>query len=421
MTPHSILILYIVFSTAEFLFESLLTVLNIRSVKRNSGTVPILFREHIDSEQYARSASYTLTNNRFSLVSSLFSWGVLLVIALSGFLGTVDRWIEGIAAHPYVRGLVYILAIALLFRIVSLPFSLYSQFVIEERFGFNKMTLSLFFIDAVKGLAVSLVISIPLVLIIFWFMDAAGTWWWLYAFGFIALFQVFISILYPLVIAPLFNKFSPLPEGALKSRIESLSQRLGFRMKGIFIMDGSKRSKHSNAYFTGLGKAKRIVLFDTLIASMSIDQIAAVLAHEIGHEKKRHVMKSMAVSLVLMLAGLWILSLLIGYGPLYKAFGFQEPVFHGILVILMFCASPFTFLFTPLFSMWSRKHEYEADRFAVRAMGEGEALKTALISLGKDNLSNLTPHPLYSFYHYSHPTLAERIRAIDRYAAESLH
>jgi STE24 endopeptidase len=230
-------------------------------------------------------------------------------------------------------------------------------------------------------------------------------------------FELVMTLLYPLVIAPLFNRFTPLPEGTLRDRILDLARRLAFRTKGIFVMDASRRSGHGNAYFTGLGPVKRIVLFDTLVSTMGEEEILAVLAHEIGHERRHHVRKSLAISIALGLAGFWVLSLLVPWTPLYEAFGFGRASSHAILVILALASGPFTFAFRPLFSLWSRRHEREADRFAVDGTGGAQGMVSALVRLSKDNLSNLTPHPWYSFYHYSHPTTAERVAALEAYAA----
>jgi STE24 endopeptidase len=278
------------------------------------------------------------------------------------------------------------------------------------------MTLGLFFIDLFKSLLISAVIAFPVLLIFFRLVETAGTFWWLYAFIVLSAIQLLLSVLYPVVIAPLFNKFTPLEEGSLKEKVRNLAEKLEFKTKGIFVMDGSKRSGHSNAYFTGLGKVKRIVLFDTLLETLNEDQIVAVLAHELGHEKLHHVIKRLAISLMLSLAGMYLVYILLDFLPLFRAFGFQETNIHGLLVILGFCSGPFTFFLKPLFTVWSRKHEFEADRFAVRAVGEAGSLKSALISLSKENLSNPVPHPLYSFYHYSHPSLGERLQGLDRAA-----
>ncbi|MDQ7053425.1 MAG: M48 family metallopeptidase [candidate division KSB1 bacterium] len=277
------------------------------------------------------------------------------------------------------------------------------------------MTWKLFIIDGLKSLVLSLVLLAPLFWGLFWFMDKTGNYWWLYAFGFLAGFQLLMVYLYPTVVAPWFNKFTPLPDGSLKEKILHLVQKVHFHTSGIFVMDGSKRSKHSNAYFTGLGRVKRIVLFDTLVDNLEEDQVVSVLAHEIGHEKKHHIKKGLALSLASMLAGLWILSLLLHYPSFFQAFGFSGPSYHAAIILFGFCSGPFTFFLTPLGSILSRKYEYEADRFAVEAMGTARGLIGALLKLSKDNLSNLTPHPLYSFYYYSHPTLAERIAAMEDY------
>jgi STE24 endopeptidase len=416
MDARIILILYVSFFLLEFLWETLLSVLNIGHVRKNSSVVPAAFAGVVEPETYKRSVSYTLTRNKFSILASIVSSAALLAVVLTGFLGFLDKAIRAIPVHPYLQGILFIFAVSLLFQLISLPFSLYSTFGIEARFGFNKMTPGLYVRDLVKGLTLSAAIAVPVLLALFWFMDKSGPLWWIWAFCAMTVFQLVMTVIYPLVIAPLFNKFAPLAEGSLRERILSLAVKLGFRTKGIFVMDGSRRSRHSNAYFTGIGRVKRIVLFDTLVNTMSEDEVLSVLAHEIGHERKNHVRKGLAVTLVMSLAGFWILSLLLPYLPLYRAFGFHQTGYHAILVLLAFCSGPFTFFLKPIGSIWSRRHEYEADRFAVEGIGSAEPMKSALIRLTRDNLSNLTPHPLYSFYHYSHPTIAERLAALDRHA-----
>jgi len=412
VTAQSVLLLYILFFAAEFLFENTLTLLNLSHVRKNSGSIPPRFRDFIDRENYERQTAYSLDRGRFALVSSICSSALVLVVVLTGLLGIVETWVLGLGLPRYIGGIAVIFIISLIFRFFGIPFSLYSQFVLEEKYGFNKMTGKLFILDFLKSLVLSAVLAFILLYSLFWFIDSAGSFWWLYAFLFIAAFQLILSVLYPLIIAPLFNKFSPLEEGSLRSKLLALAEKLSFRTKGIYVMDGSRRSKHSNAYFTGIGKTKRIVLFDTLITAMGEEQVVSVLAHEIGHEKKKHVIKRMIISLVLLFTGFFVIQLLLDAAPLFQAFGLAGPSSYGIFIILSFCASPFTFVLTPLFTAWSRKHEYEADRFAVDAVGGYEDMKKALISLSKENLSTLTPHPLYSFYHYSHPTLGERIEAM---------
>ncbi len=412
----TILILWVAFFFLEYIWETVLTVLNQANVRKNAAAVPESFKGVIDADTYARSVSYTLTRSRFGILASAVSSAAVLAVVLTGFLGMIDDAVRTIPIHPSLQGIIFIFLVSLMFQVVSLPFGLYSTFVIEARFGFNKMTPALWLKDMAKGLLLSALIGIPVLLALFWFMDRTGPLWWVWAFLAMTAFQLVMTILYPLVIAPLFNKFTPLPDGTLKERILALAQKLGFRTRGIFVMDGSRRSRHSNAYFTGIGRVKRIVLFDTLVNGMSEDEILSVLAHEIGHERKNHVRKGLVVSLVMSLAGFWILSLLLPYLPLYQAFGFHQASYQALLVLLAFCSGPFTFFLKPIGSIWSRRHEYEADRFAVEGMNGAEAMKSALLRLTRDNLSNLTPHPLYSFYHYSHPTIAERLAAIDRHA-----
>ena len=415
MNAQSILTLYLILFTAQFLWETLLSILNQGNVLKHRNSPPAFASQVMDRETYTKSVQYTLTRSRFGLISATASSLFLIALILTGSLGKLEALIASLSLGLYTRGVLFFFTISLLFSLFSLPFSLYSQFVIEERFGFNRMTLGLFFLDALKGTIISVILFTPLLYGLFWFMDKAGFLWWIYAFAAFALFQVFMLILYPTVIAPLFNKFSPLEEGSLRDRILELAKKLNFRTKGIFVMDGSKRSKHSNAYFTGLGKTKRVVLFDTLIQTMEEEQLTGVLAHEIGHEKRNHVKKHLALSLAATLIGFWVLSLLLPYAPFFQAFGFSAPSYHAAVVLLGFCAGPFTFLLKPLMALWSRKHEYEADRFAVDATGTARGLKGALLRLSAKNLSNLTPHPWFSFYHYSHPTLAERMSALESY------
>ena len=415
MSAQTILLLFIIFFFLDLGWETILTLLNLHHVRQNAGTVPSAFAGTVDPATYARSVSYTLVHGRFGLLAGLVSSAIRLAVVLTGFLGTLDTLVRTLPIHPYLQGVVFIAAVSLLFWIVGLPFSLYSTFSIEARFGFNKTTPWTWIADLAKGLGVSAVIGIPVLLALFWFMDRTGAFWWIWAFGALTAFELVMSILAPLVIAPLFNKFTPLPDGELRQAIDALATRLSFRTRGIFVVDGSRRSRHSNAYFTGLGRAKRIVLYDTLVSSHGVEEILSVLAHEIGHEKHHHITKGLAISIAASAVGFWILSLALPWAPLYKAFGFAQPGYHSILVLLAFFSGPLTFFLEPLVSLRSRRQEYEADRFAVQGMGSAAGMKAALLRLGRDNLSNLSPHPLYSFIHYSHPTLVERLAALERF------
>ena len=412
MKAQTILIIYLLVFTADFLWERFLTLLNMRFVRSHGKKPPEALSRHITLKLFSRSVDYTLERSRFGLISSTVTALFILLMILSGWLGQLDRLIQALPIISSLKSILYIYLISLIFSLISLPFSLHSQFIIEERYGFNRMTLKLFFIDLLKSLVISLILFTPLLFVLFWFMEETGTWWWLWAFGLIAIFQIVVIFIYPTLIAPLFNKFLPLKEGSLKERIIGLTEAENFPIKGVYVVDGSKRSGHSNAYFTGFGRSKRIVLFDTLMEKLKEKQITAVLAHEIGHQKKHHVLIHLIISMISLLIGLWLISLLLTYDPFFTAFGFAAAGNHSALVLFLFFSSPFTFLLKPLFSAWSRSHEYAADRFAARAMDESESLQGALINMSRDNLSNLTPHPLYSFYHYSHPALVERLAAL---------
>jgi STE24 endopeptidase len=375
--------------------------------------VPDYLADSLDSSTYALSVSYTLCKGRFSSIGVIYSSAWIAVLVLGGCLAKIDAGLAPLGLPSYTQGVLYVLLISFIFSLIDIPLSLYGTFVIEERFGFNKMTIKLWLLDLAKSLALSALLLTPVLYGLFWFMNATGPFWWLYAAIFLAVIQLALIYIFPVWIAPLFNKFTPLPEGSLRGSILALTERLSFRTAGIFMMDGSKRSRHGNAYFTGLGANKRIVLYDTLINSLSEEQVVSVLAHEIGHQKKHHTKKLLLVSLALTFAGFWVLSQLMLWPEFYQAFGFREPAVHGALVIFIFLSGPFVFFLSPLLNALSRRFEYQADAFAVAAVGDKQGLKTGLIELSKKNLSNLTPHPLYSFFHYSHPTLLERIGAID--------
>jgi STE24 endopeptidase len=321
-------------------------------------------------------------------------------------LGRRFSWIS------HAPGLIFCSGIALVISLASLPLNLYSTFKLEARFGFNKTTWKLYLTDRLKGLLLAILIGLPFLWFVLRLMETMGSYWWIWTFFFVSGFELLMVIVYPTLIAPLFNKFEPLAEGELRNRILRLAEQVGFKTNGIFSMDGSKRSAHSNAYFTGIGKAKRIVLFDTLIAQMTVDQGLAVLAHEMGHYKMKHIRRMLVVQMVFLLVGLYILSLLLNYRPLFAAFGLDNPSHAGALVLFSLLSGPATFFLGPLINMLSRKHEYEADRFAVETLRNCRPMEEALINLTVKNLSNLNPHPWYSAYHYSHPTPTERIGAI---------
>jgi STE24 endopeptidase len=414
---QTIVWLFLVFFAIEFVVEFVLNELNLRHVRarRAASQVPDFFRDKLSSEEYEKSVEYTLAKGRFQRWSEIYGRLIALIILFSGLLGSFDalaaRLAQQFSLGVYGQGIIFCLAVALYFIITGLVTDLYSTFALEAKFGFNKITPALYVTDKLKTLVLGFVIGVPFLLIILWLMQATGRFWWIWAFVFVSAFQLLMIVIFPTFIAPWFNKFEPLQEGEFRKRILALAEQVGFKTSGIYSMDGSKRSAHSNAYFTGIGKSKRIVLFDTLLEQMSIEQGLAVLAHEMGHYKMKHIQRMLIVQTIFLLAGLYVLSLLLDFQPFYAAFGLS-PSHHAALVLFSLLSGAFTFYFGPLMNLLSRKHEYEADRFAALTLHDGKPMEEALINLTIKNLSNLTPHPWYSAYHYSHPTPAERISAI---------
>ena len=414
---------FLILFILEFLVEFVLNELNLRYVRARwaERKIPDFFQGKISAEDYDKSVDYTLAKGEFQRWAEIYDRLVALVVLFSGVLPYLDRlsaqWAAKFFPISKAQGIIFCLSVALVFSLASLPTDLYSTFWLEARFGFNKMTPRLYIADKLKALLIGLVIGVPFLFVLFWLMEAMGRFWWIWAFLFISGFQLLMIVVYPTLIAPLFNKFEPLKEGELRDRILRLADQIGFKTSGIYSMDGSKRSGHSNAYFTGIGKAKRIVLFDTLIEQMTIQQGLAVLAHEMGHYKMKHIRRMLVVQTLFLFIGLYVLSLLLTYQPLFAAFGFDHPSNHVALVLFSLLAGPFTFYLSPLINLLSRKHEYEADSFAATTLREGKSMEEALVNLTVKNLSNLTPHPWYSAYHYSHPTPAERIAAIRQCAA----
>jgi len=387
-------------------------------IHKHKDAIPSFMEGQLDMEEYQQSQKYSLKKGHFGILSLFLNSAFLLLIIYGGLLGWFDRIVAQWGLSAYWQGVIYFTGLSLAMEILEFPLSFYNQFVLEEEFGFNKMTLKLYITDQIKNTLLSVIISLPLLAALYWFLEKTGHFWWLYAWGGYILFQWLLFFLYPVVIAPLFNKFTPLEEGELKDRLNALAARTGFANQGIFVMDGSKRSSHSNAYFTGFGRFRRIVLFDTLMEQLTVDELEAVLAHEIGHFKKKHVLKRMISSTLLMGAGFFLLNLLMQWTPLYQAFGFERVSLHALMIILMFCSSPFSFLLTPLASSRSRKQEFQADRYSRDTMGSGDPLIRSLQKLGQKNLSNLTPHPFFSKFYYSHPTIGERKNSLEKDAED---
>ena len=409
------LLLFAIFYFAQHLLDSWLTWLNIGHVRKHQHEVPVYFQDKISLDQYQKGIAYTREKARFGMITSWVGVPIFWGLLLSGFYGRLDATLRAIGFGTVGTGLLYLAAVSVIFFLISLPFSLYSTFVIEQKYGFNRMTLKLWLVDLLKSVLLSILIGGPILAAVLWFMERhLQGLWWLYVWILLSLVQIFIAAIFPVFLLPLFNKLTPLEDGSLKQQILALAQKINFRLSGIYTMDGSQRSSHSNAFFAGLGKLRRIVLFDTLVKSLSESELLAVLAHEMGHNVKKHVRTGLMISSAVSLAGLYVLSVLVNKPWFYEAFQFAQPSAYAALLVFMKTSGAFTFFLSPLSSILSRKHEYEADRFAAEVMERQEPMIQGLVKLTRDNLSNLTPHPWYSFVYYSHPTVMERIQALER-------
>ena len=384
-----------------------LTLRHIRFVAAHRAAVPADFAERISLAAHQKAADYTVDRNKLAIFTTVIDAGLLLALTFGGGLAWLhDFWSARLAGLPY--GLAMIFSVTIISAIVDLPFALYRQFVIEARHGFNRMTPALFFTDLAKQTLLGVAIGTPVIVAVLWLMGAMGSAWWLYVWLFWCAFNLLILFVYPTWIAPLFNKFSPLEDGEMKARIEALLARCGFRSSGLFVMDGSKRSSHGNAYFTGFGNNKRIVFFDTLLARLAPPEIEAVLAHELGHFRRRHVVKRIVFMFASSLGFLWLLGQIIDAPWFYAGLG--VPVQNTALaLILFFLVIPvFTFPLSPLLSHFSRQHEFEADAYAAEHTAAAD-LSRALVKLYQDNAATLTPDPLHSLFYDSHPPASARI------------
>lgn len=387
----------------------------IHHVVRHRSSVPAAFAATISLEAHQKAADYTVTKARFGMLETAFAAALLLGWTLLGGIDALNQALlhSGLAAYgSLVPQLALLAAFGVISGLLDLPFTLYSTFRIEERFGFNKMTLRLWLTDLVKSTLVGAVIGLPIVALILWLMGSAGSGWWLWAWGVWMAFNLLVLVLYPTVIAPLFNKFKPLEDEVLKARVTALMQRCGFAAKGLFVMDGSKRSAHANAYFTGFGAAKRVVFYDTLLKQLSPGEVDAVLAHELGHFKHKHIIKRIVAMFALSLAGFALLGWLSSQVWFYTGLGVR-PSMTGAndalaLLLFMLVVPLFSFFVSPLFAQFSRKHEFEADAYAI-AQTDGKDLQSALLKLYQDNASTLTPDPVFVKFYYSHPPASERL------------
>ncbi|MFZ6770026.1 M48 family metallopeptidase [Undibacterium sp. Di26W] len=406
-------VLFVSFLLLTLVFQFWLASRHIRHILRNRAAVPAQFAEKISLASHQKAADYTIAKTKMGIVMQMVNASVLIGFTLFGGL----QWLSVALVKLTGPGMLYqislLIAFTLISGIIEFPFSYYSQFVLEERFGFNKMTLGLFFKDMLTNTLVSAALGLPLIWVILSLMEKAGSMWWLYAWVFFIGFQLLVMLIFPIVIAPLYNKFWPLDNEEVRERIENLSKRVSFALKGIFVMDGSKRSGHGNAYFSGFGGAKRIVFYDTLLERLAPNEIEAVLAHELGHFKLKHIVKRMVVIFALSLVFLAILGFLKDQVWFYTGLGVDPMLLARndamALILFMLSLPVFTFVFSPLSSITSRKHEFEADAFAAKHTNASD-LVTALVKMYDDNSSTLTPDPLHSAFYDSHPSASVRIK-----------
>ncbi len=387
----------------------------LRHVRVHRARVPAPFRGRIAPAAHRKAADYTVARTRFGLAESLIGAVLLLAWTVGGGLELLDGLWRGAGLNELVTGTLFLLSAFLIMGLLDLPSAIYQTFVLEQRFGFNKTTPTLFAADLVKQTVLLLLLGAPLALTALWLMGASGAYWWLYLWLLWVAFGLFLTWAYPALIAPLFNRFTPLKAGALKKRIQALLKRTGFRSRGIYVMDSSRRSAHGNAYFTGLGRAKRIVFFDTLMKTLRAGEIEAVLAHELGHFKRRHVTQRLLLGSLLSLAGFALLGWAAQQAWFYHGLGVTRPSAHAALMLFLFVGPLFGFFLRPLLAWGSRRHEYEADRYAAE-QSEARALISALVKLYKTNASTLTPDALHSAFYDSHPPAMARIKHLEALA-----
>ncbi len=405
---QALYILVIVFVLAEYVWSAVLTFLNIKALRR---PIPDLLTDLYDETQYRKQQAYAMTNRKFSLISGLVSTLVTLAIFAFGGFARFDAAARSVSASPVMQALVFWGIFYLISWVISIPFDLYRTFVIEQRFGFNRTTPKLFVTDTVKSLLMNLLILGAVLALCVWIYTLTPRWFWLIAWGAVTLFSLFMQYFYSQLIVPLFNKQTPLPEGELRDAIEAFADRVGFRLDNIFVIDSSKRSSKSNAYFTGFGRKKRVVLYDTLQEQLTTEEIVGVLAHEIGHYKHHHIILSSLEGFATNLLMFWLFSLFIGSSALAAAAGCAEPSFHVNLAVFSLIYTPLSLLLDLVTNVISRRHERQADAFA-RVHGYGPAEASALKKMSAKSLANLTPHPVVVFTEYSHPTLYERVKSL---------
>lgn len=402
----AVIILYILTSGFEYYLEFL----NCKHLLKYGKEIPPEFEGEIDSELLKKTSDYTVENTKFGIISSVFDEAMLLIFIFSGLLAFYNSWIKSLNLNFILSGMLFILILTWLKTAIDSPFDIYSSFKIEKKYGFNTMTPKLWISDFIKGLVISTLLMGLLMAAAFWLIQKLPSLWWLPVWAFFFIFSIFMMYISPYVLEPLFNKFTPLEDDELEEKIKEALAKTGIRISRVFKMDASKRTKHTNAYFTGIGKTKRIVLYDTLLEKLDKDEIVAVLAHEAGHWKKKHILKYIIFFETSALLGAFIAFYILKSDFLSRLFFIPEASFFTKLILLSFVASIVTWPVSPLVNIVSRFFEKEADDFACALVDGGDSLASALVKLSKDNLSNLHPHPLYAKFHYSHPPAVERIR-----------
>ena len=410
MSSETIFFIIVVFLCLDFVLERVLESLN---SKHMSPVLPDSLKGIYDEKEYSRFQSYKRENGRLDSWSSGVGFVVMIVFLVAGGFGWYNSWVVSLTDSVVWQTILFVVGLSVVSSVLDIPFDYYATFRIEEKYGFNKTTRRVYWLDTVKELVLSLVLGGVLLALVVWFYTWAGTYFWLYAWGAVTLFSVLMAMFYSQLIVPLFNKQTPLQEGALRDKIQAFAGKVGFKLDNIYVIDGSKRSTKANAYFTGLGPKKRVVLYDTLIDELTEEEIVAVLAHEVGHYKKRHTLRSMAVSVIQMGVLFWLFSLCVNNAALSEALGGDRAYFQLGLIAFAILYSPVNLILGIGMNVWSRSNEYEADAFAARYY-EGDYLVSGLKKISVKSLSNLTPHPLYEYIYYSHPSLLKRIDAIKR-------
>ncbi|MCL2761047.1 MAG: M48 family metallopeptidase [Desulfuromonadales bacterium] len=414
MAPYILLTIFVLITA----FTYWLRYINLAWLKKYGSVVPVGFEDALNPEILEKTSAYTFESSRVSLYSSLFDNFLTIIFLFTGLFPLYDRFIAGLTNSFIISGILFFIIIVMVQTLLELPFSLYSTFVVEAKYGFNTMTFRLWVVDFLKSQVINYILLGLIISVVFWLITWSPSKWWVLVWAFMALFGLFMMFISPYIIEPLFNKFEPVTEEGLSDKIRAMMEKAGLKLGKVVQMDASKRSKHSNAYFTGIGKVKRIVLYDTLIKQMTHEEIVAVLAHEIGHWKKKHILKRIIMVEIFMFLGAWIVFQAVQWNGLPALLGMVTASFPARLLIIGFVASLVMFPITPLSAWLSRRDEKEADQFAVDIVGSPDSLASALIKLSSENLSNLHPHPFYAKFYYSHPPVVQRVNRLKSMSPE---